>query len=70
MAISLQSLCTILIVVCVLPLTDFHLPFFAGGLSFKVVDYILLGLVLSIYRYKDIRREKYFAASMELGKAV
>ena len=57
-AIGLQSLGNILIVFGVLPLTDSVLPFFAGGLSFTVVDYVLLGLVLSIYRYKDIRREK------------
>lgn len=57
-AIGLQSLSNVLIVFGVLPLTDSVLPFFASGLSFTVVDYVLLGLVLSIYRYKDIRREK------------
>lgn len=57
-AIGLQSLCNILIVFGFLPLTASILPFFASGLSFMVVDYALLGLVLSIYRYKDIRREK------------
>ena len=34
------------------------LPFFGGGFSNIVVGYALLGLVLSIYRYKDIRKEK------------
>ena len=57
-ALGLQSLSNILIVFGVLPLTDSVLPFFASGLSFTIVDYVLLGLVLSIYRYKDIRREK------------
>ena len=57
-AIGLQSLSNVLIVFGILPLTDSILPFFAIGISFAVVDYILLGLVLSIYRYKDIRREK------------
>lgn len=57
-AIALQSLSNVMIVLGVLPLTDSVLPFFASGLSFALVDYILLGLVLSIYRYKDIRREK------------
>ena len=60
-AISLQSLSSILIVFSFLPLTDSILPFFASGLSFTAVDYVLLGLVLSIYRYKDIRREKQAA---------
>ena len=57
-AISLQSLINILIIFSLLPLTDSVLPFFASGLSFTVVNYVLLGLVLSIYRYKDLRREK------------
>ncbi|MBQ9708108.1 MAG: FtsW/RodA/SpoVE family cell cycle protein [Firmicutes bacterium] len=61
MAIALQSLRNILIVFGVLPLMDFPLPFFATGFSFALVDYVLLGLVLSIYRYKDIRREKVAA---------
>jgi len=57
-AIGLQSLSNILIVFGFLPLTASVLPFFTSGLSFTIVDYALLGLVLSIYRYKDIRREK------------
>lgn len=56
--IGLQCLSNVLIVSGVLPLTDSVLPFFASGLSFALVDYILLGLVMSIYRYKDIRRER------------
>ena len=66
-AIGLQSLSNVLIVFGVLPLTDSVLPFFASGLSFTVVDYVLLGLVLSIYRYKDIRREKQ-AANLTLRR--
>lgn len=57
-AVGLQSLSNVLIVFGILPLTDSILPFFATGISFTVVDYILLGLVLSIYRYKDIRMDK------------
>lgn len=57
-AIGLQSLCNVLIVLGILPLTESHLPFFTGGFAFSVVDYALLGLVLSIYRYKDIRGEE------------
>ncbi len=66
-ALGLQSLSNILIVFGVLPLTDSVLPFFASGLSFTIVDYVLLGLVLSIYRYKDIRREKQ-AANLALRR--
>lgn len=66
-ALGLQSLSNILVVFGVLPLTDSVLPFFASGLSFTIVDYVLLGLVLSIYRYKDIRREKQ-AANLALRR--
>ena len=55
--LSLQSLSNLLIVTGLLPLTVSVLPLFAGGAGFLVVDYLLLGLVLSIYRYKDIRQE-------------
>ena len=58
-AIGLQSLSNVLIVFGFLALTDSVLPFFASGLSFALVDYILLGLVLSIYRFKDIRLPEY-----------
>ena len=56
--IGLQSISNILIVFGILPLTSTVLPFFASGFTYSFVDYALLGLILSIYRYKDIRKEK------------
>ena len=57
-AIGLQIFANILAVFGILPFMFTFLPFFGGGFSTIVVDYALLGLVLSIYRYKDIRKEK------------
>ena len=57
-AIVLQIFANILAVFGILPFMFTFLPFFGGGFSTIVVDYALLGLVLSIYRYKDIRKEK------------
>jgi len=47
----------VLIVFGVLPLTESVLPMFNIGMSSILADYALLGLILSIYRYKDIRSE-------------
>lgn len=41
-----------------LPTTSTILPFFSSGGTGIVVSYILLGLVLSVYRYKNILAEK------------
>lgn len=41
-----------------LPTTSTVLPFFSSGGTGIVVSYILLGLVLSVYRYKNILAEK------------
>ena len=57
-AIGVQCFANILAVFGILPFMLTFLPFFGGGFSIIVVDYALLGLVLSIYRYKDIRKEK------------
>lgn len=37
-----------------LPLSQSFLPFFSYGGSFIVVSYVMIGIVLSIYRYKNI----------------
>ena len=66
-AIGLQSISNVLIVFGILPLTDSILPFFTSSFSYMFVDYVLLGLILSIYRYKDIRKEK-IVAGMPLGR--
>lgn len=42
----------------VFPSTSTVLPFFSSGGSGMIVSYILLGLVLSIYRYKNILAER------------
>ena len=58
LVIAIQSISNILIAFGLLPMTSSVLPFFTSGMSYMVVDYALLGLILSIYRYKDIREEK------------
>ncbi len=65
--IALQSVSNIMIVFGILPLTDSVLPLFTYGLSDCIVDYILLGLILSIYRYKDIRKERLSFLTKEMG---
>lgn len=57
-AIAVQAVSNILIVFGYLPLAATTLPFFSLGITNIIIDYILLGLVLSIYRYQDIRVEK------------
>ena len=56
--IAVQAISNVLIVFGLLPLTGTTLPFFSLGISNIIIGYILLGLVLSIYRYQDIRVEK------------
>ena len=56
--IAVQAVSNIFIVFGLLPLTETTLPFFSLGITNIVVDYSFLGLVLSIYRYQDIRVEK------------
>ena len=54
----LQSVMHIMVNLNLLPAVAVNLPFFSVGGSRLIVSYILLGVVLSVYRYKDIRREK------------
>ena len=54
----LQSVMHIMVNLNLIPAVAVNLPFFSVGGSQLVVSYILLGIVLSVYRYKDIRREK------------
>ena len=49
------------------PPTSVTLPFFSYGGSATVVSYMLLGLVLSIYRHKDILPEKPGKKVMEIA---
>lgn len=40
------------------PAVNTFLPFLSKGNSYLLVSYVLLGLILSVYRYKDILSEK------------
>jgi len=53
-----QLLLCLLVNLGLFPATSTSLPFFSCGGSGIVVSYMLLGLVLSIYRYKNILSEK------------
>lgn len=55
--IAIQAVSNFLIVFGLLPLAGTTLPFFSIGTGHIVVEYVLLGIVLSIYRYQDIRVE-------------
>lgn len=52
-----QTVHSILVNLGLIPLTAASLPFFCFGGGSTIVSFILLGLVLSIYRYKDILTE-------------
>lgn len=54
MVLLLQSVTVIATNLGLLPLSFIPIPFFSAGGSNVVSSYILTGLVLSIYRYKDI----------------
>ena len=43
----------------VLPVMQTFLPFFSAGGSFIIVSYILIGMILSIYRYKNIHPRRF-----------
>jgi cell division protein FtsW (lipid II flippase) len=53
--VALQSISNTLIVFGLLPMTGSTLPIFTSSISYCIVDYAMIGMVLSIYRYKDIR---------------
>ena len=55
--IALQCISNLMIVFGLLPMTGSILPMMSHGTSMSIVDYMLLGWILSIYRYKDIRKE-------------
>lgn len=54
MAFLMQTLLSVLVNLNLVPIATNTLPFFCFGGSCTLVTYVLLGLVLSIYRYKDI----------------
>ncbi len=65
--VALQSISNILIVFGLLPMTGSTLPIFTSSISYGIVDYAMIGMVLSIYRYKDIRRN-YAPKNIHNGK--
>lgn len=58
MVLLLQSVTVIAMNLGLLPVTSMTVPFFSAGGSNVVSSYILTGLVLSIYRYKDMLQGK------------
>lgn len=64
----LQSLMNLAVNLNLFPSTSVALPFFSAGGSGIVVSYILLGIVMSVYRYKDILTEK--SVPKKAGQAV
>lgn len=61
MIFLMQTITNVMVVFNLLPMTGVVLPFFSYGDSEIIVSYILLGIVLSIYRYKDISYERKIA---------
>lgn len=58
LALVFESITNILTALGIVGLSDSILPFIADGGGILICHYIYVGLVLSIYRYKDIRKEK------------
>ncbi|MBO4702089.1 MAG: hypothetical protein J5625_05430 [Lachnospiraceae bacterium] len=58
LALGFESITNILTVLGIVGLSDSILPFIADGGGILICHYIFAGLVLSVYRYKDIRKEK------------
>lgn len=56
--IGLECISNVLIISGILPFTTSILPFFSDGAWVLLANYVLLGLILSIYRYKDMRQER------------
>lgn len=54
----IQTLICLAVNLGLMPVTSATLPFFSSGGSGIMVSYMLLGLVLSVYRYKNILTEK------------
>lgn len=62
-----QVLLNLAVNLCLIPVTSGSLPFFSAGGSGTMVSYILLGLVLSVYRYKDIQKERFRQDASTVG---
>ena len=61
MVFLMQTVTNIMVVFNLIPMTGVSLPLFSYARTGIIVSYILLGIVLSIYRNKDILYEKRVA---------
>ncbi|HPY61262.1 MAG TPA: FtsW/RodA/SpoVE family cell cycle protein, partial [Methanospirillum sp.] len=61
MVFLMQTITNVMVIFNLLPMTGIVLPLFSHGGTGIAVSYILLGIVLSIYRYKDISCERKIA---------
>ena len=66
--IAFQCVSNLMIVFGLLPMTGSFLPMISHGTSRNIVNYMLFGLILSIYRYKDIRKEDMMKSVLAKGK--
>ena len=53
-----------------LPLTSTFLPFLSYGRNNILLCYALVGIILSIYRYKDVYPKKFKASQVSLQKTI
>ena len=52
------------------PLTTTFLPFLSVGRDNILLSYALVGIILSIYRYKDVYPKKFKASQVSLQKTI
>ena len=53
-----------------IPLTSTFLPFLSAGRNNILLCYALVGIILSIYRYKDVYPKKFKASQVSLQKTI
>ena len=53
-----------------IPLTSTFLPFLSFGRNNILLCYALVGIILSIYRYKDVYPKKFKASQVSLKKTI
>ena len=53
-----------------IPLTSTFLPFLSVGRNNILLSYALVGIILSIYRYKDVYPKKFKASQVSLQKTI
>ena len=68
MIIALNIILNLLSSVGLFPPVASFLPFFSVGGSNLVLSYALMGMILSIYRYKNIYPKNFKAAQVSMEK--